>query len=91
MAEYEAELAAAPASFRRAVERAWGEPAADPAVHDGAFLLPLRAARQADRRLQPDRGDPRARKGDYHDLALPPRHAYVAFYLWLPRASASTR
>ena len=23
------------------------------------------------------------RKGDYHDLDLPPRHAYVAFYLWL--------
>ena len=42
--------------------------------------------------LQPDRGHRQTRKGDYHDSALPPRHAYVAFYLWL-RASepASTR
>ena len=25
----------------------------------------------------------RTQAGDYHDGALPPRHAYVAFYLWL--------
>ena len=34
---------------------------------------------------QPDRGDARTRKGDYHDLNLPPRHGYVAFYFWLTR------
>ena len=26
-----------------------------------------------------------SRKGDYHNLNLPPRHAYVAFYFWLTR------
>ena len=34
---------------------------------------------------QPDRGDARTRKGDYHDLNLPPRHGYVAFHFWLTR------
>ena len=41
--------------------------------------------------MQPDRGDRAARKGDYHDLTLAPRHAYVAFYFWLRARSASTR
>ena len=35
--------------------------------------------------VQPDRGDAFSRKGDYHNLNLPPRHAYVAFYFWLAR------
>ncbi len=35
--------------------------------------------------VQPDRGEPQARKGDYHDLTLAPRHAYVAFHFWLTR------
>ena len=35
--------------------------------------------------VQPDRGDSTSRKGDYHNLNLPPRHAYVAFYFWLTR------
>ncbi len=35
--------------------------------------------------VQPDRGDAFSRKGDYHNLNLLPRHAYVAFYFWLTR------
>ncbi len=35
--------------------------------------------------VQPDRGDPLQRKGDYHDLTLAPRHSYVAFHFWLTR------
>ena len=35
--------------------------------------------------LQPERGTPAARADEYHDLARVPRHAYVAFYLWLQR------
>ncbi|HEY1452141.1 MAG TPA: cobaltochelatase subunit CobN, partial [Roseiarcus sp.] len=31
------------------------------------------------------RGDVSSRKGDYHDLNLPPRHGYVAFHFWLTR------
>ena len=33
--------------------------------------------------IQPDRGNALDRKASYHDPDLPPRHAYVAFYLWL--------
>jgi cobaltochelatase CobN len=33
--------------------------------------------------VQPDRGRRASRGNDYHDPNLPPRHAYVAFYLWL--------
>jgi cobaltochelatase CobN len=33
--------------------------------------------------VQPDRGRRDSRKGEYHDTNLPPRHAYIAFYIWL--------
>ena len=33
--------------------------------------------------LQPDRGARAERHETYHDMQRPPRHAYVAFYLWL--------
>src|SRR5205814_371489 len=33
--------------------------------------------------LAPDRGRPGERRADYHDPALPPRHALIAFGLWL--------
>ncbi len=33
--------------------------------------------------LQPDRGSAAGHKAGYHDLASPPRHAYVAFYAHL--------
>jgi cobaltochelatase CobN len=33
--------------------------------------------------VQPDRGSTAHRKTEYHDPLLPPRHGYVAFYLWL--------
>ncbi len=31
----------------------------------------------------PIAGDAAARRADYHDTALPPRHGYIAFYIWL--------
>ena len=33
--------------------------------------------------LQPDRGSHADRKATYHDMTIPPRHAYVALYGWL--------
>ena len=33
--------------------------------------------------MQPDRGNKSTRQTEYHDAHLPPRHSYVAFYLWL--------
>ena len=29
------------------------------------------------------RGRRDSRKAEYHDANLPPRHAYIAFYIWL--------
>ena len=85
LAEYEAELAAAPADFRQSLLAAWGEPADDRDLFDGAFRLRLVRLGKLIVAVQPDRGDAFSRKGDYHNLNLPPRHAYVAFYFWLTR------
>jgi cobaltochelatase CobN len=50
----------------------------------GAFL-PFRAATFGNITvaLAPDRGRSADRRADYHDAALPPRHALLAFGLWL--------
>ncbi len=85
LAEYEAELALAPEPFRAAVSAAWGEAAEDALLIDGAFRFRFVRLGKLIVAVQPDRGDPQARKGDYHDLALAPRHAYVAFHFWLTR------
>jgi cobaltochelatase CobN len=85
LAEYQAELAATPVDFRQSLFAAWGDPADDRDAIDGAF--PFRFVRLGKLiiAVQPDRGDAPSRKGDYHNLNLPPRHAYVAFYFWLTR------
>ena len=36
-------------------------------------------------RFSPTAATRSSRKGDYHNLNLPPRHAYVAFHFWLTR------
>ncbi|MGC8201814.1 cobaltochelatase subunit CobN [Aliiroseovarius sp. PTFE2010] len=64
---------------------AWGAPEDDDSVTDGAFhFAALRLARTIVA-LQPERGTPKLRDDEYHDLSRTPRHAYVAFYLWLQR------
>ncbi|HEY3622034.1 MAG TPA: cobaltochelatase subunit CobN, partial [Roseiarcus sp.] len=85
LAEYEAELASTPSDFRQSLFAAWGEPAQDRDVIDGAFQLRFVRLGKLTVAVQPDRSDASSRKGDYHDLNLPPRHAYVAFYFWLTR------
>jgi cobaltochelatase CobN len=85
LAEYEAELASMPADFRRSLVAAWGEPAADRNAICGAFRLRFARLGKLIVAVQPDRGDALSRKGDYHDLKAPPRHAYVAFHFWLTR------
>ncbi|MDK9697281.1 MAG: cobaltochelatase subunit CobN [Siculibacillus sp.] len=83
LARYQALFAALPEPFRDSVRAAWGDPASDPDVADGAFrfaALDLGALTVA---VQPDRGRRDTRKTEYHDTSIPPRHGYVAFYLWL--------
>jgi cobaltochelatase CobN len=85
LAEYEAELASTSSDFRQSLFAAWGAPADDRDAIDGAFRLCFVRLGKLIIAVQPDRGDAPSRKGDYHNLNLPPRHAYVAFYFWLTR------
>ena len=80
---YRALFAMLPATARRRISEAWGEPAEDRSVRDGAFALRHLVAGNLVVAVQPDRGSPLDRKAGYHDPDLPPTHAYVAFYLWL--------
>jgi cobaltochelatase CobN len=80
---YRAALDTLPRALRDDLRDAWGTPDDDPDVEDGAFgfaALDLGGAMLA---LQPERGRPEGREDAYHDLSRVPRHAYVAFYLWL--------
>ncbi len=73
---YRAAFEELPQVFRESVIAAWGEPEEDFAfriVRIGNLLIGL----------QPERGQIQDRKAQYHDPSTPPRHSYVAFYLWL--------
>ena len=83
LADYTAMFAGMPEALRRAVTSAWGEPTDDPAVTDGWFTLRQFVSGHVTTALQPDRGDATDRRASYHDADQPPRHGYVAFYLWL--------
>lgn len=70
------ELASWPAEASQRVHDAWPR-----TVEEYAFrILDLGNVVIA---LQPDRGHAADRKAVYHDVALPPSPAYVAFYHWL--------
>jgi cobaltochelatase CobN len=85
LAEYEAELASTPPDFMRSLAEVWGEPAQDRDVIGGAFRFRFVRLGKLVVAAQPDRGDLSSRKGDYHNLNLPPRHGYAAFHFWLAR------
>ena len=80
---YRKALLKLPASLREDLEQAWGPPDKDPDCHDGAFLFAATRRGAALVALQPERGSRRRRDDEYHDLSRVPRHAYVAFYLFL--------
>ncbi|USI72543.1 cobaltochelatase subunit CobN [Sphingomonas morindae] len=80
---YRAALATLPAALVEAVAAAWGPPEADAAVAGGAFHFAAIEAGAALIALQPERATPEGRSDSYHDLGRCPRHAYIAFYLWL--------
>ena len=72
-----------PALFRLTVEAHWGAPAQDPDVAGGAFAFRLHRSGSVVSAIQPDRGSRLDRRVEFHDADLPPRHGYIAFYLWL--------
>jgi cobaltochelatase CobN len=80
---YAALLADLPSEMVARIRAAWGDPADDADVRDGAFRFRARAFGNLIIALAPDRGRSIDRRADYHDPALPPRHALLAFGLWL--------
>jgi len=85
LADYEAAFAQVPEAARSAMTERWGAPSADPFVKDGAFRLPVHRFGNACVAVQPARGYNIDAKESYHDPALPPPHAYLAFHVWLER------
>ena len=80
---YKSLFATLPATLRQSIQAAWGPAEADPAVQGGQFALRHIRSGNVTIALQPYRGAANDRKASYHDPDLPPRHAYVAFHLWL--------
>ncbi len=72
-----------PPGLSSPLRAAWGEAGDDVAAQDGMFQFRIVRAGNLLIAVQPDRGHIGARKTEYHDPLLPPRHGYVAFYLWL--------
>ncbi|WP_431016987.1 cobaltochelatase subunit CobN [Bradyrhizobium pachyrhizi] len=83
VADYRAALSGLPRQLQDDVGRAWGAPEDDPDCRDGAFHFAAICCGKSVIAVQPERGEVGQRDVDYHDLARTPRHAYVAFYLWL--------
>jgi cobaltochelatase CobN len=80
---YRGLLAQLPPEVGARIDAAWGAPAADPDARDGAYRFRARSFGNVIVALPPDRGRRDRRRADYHDAALPPRHALMAFALWL--------
>ncbi|MGC2342390.1 MAG: cobaltochelatase subunit CobN, partial [Methyloceanibacter sp.] len=83
LANYKRLLATLDAEAGAKIVAAWGAPDNDLSVRDGHFTLRFAHLGKLIAAIQPDRGNALDRKSSYHDPDLPPRHAYVAFYLWL--------
>jgi cobaltochelatase CobN len=83
LADYVRLLSELPPEIAEKIEASWGAPAGDPDCRDDTFHF--RAARFGNVlvALPPDRGRTSDRRAAYHDPALPPRHALLAFALWL--------
>ncbi|SFR76439.1 cobaltochelatase subunit CobN [Sphingomonas jatrophae] len=86
LSDYTAAFAMLPATVQGAVTERWGAPAEDPFVRDGAFRLAVHRFGNIALAVQPARGYNLDPKGSYHDPALPPPHAYLAFHIWLERS-----
>ncbi|MFS8122870.1 cobaltochelatase subunit CobN [Rhizobium sp. BR 250] len=89
LSDYRDFLAALPAAAATAVHATWGAAEQDEAFADGAFHFRVARFGQVFVALAPDRGRNEDRRVDYHDPALPPRHALVAFGAWMQRVAAA--
>ncbi len=86
LADYAKFLSSLPIEVAERIEEVWGDPADDPDGQDGAFRFRAAPFGNVLVALPPDRGRSNDRRAAYHDPALPPRHALLAFALWLRHA-----
>ena len=84
--EYARWRSALPKTFNDSINAAWGTPQDDPNFRDEALHLRALIVGNILIGFQPNRGAGGDRRESYHDAAAPPRHSYVAFYLWLQHA-----
>ena len=85
LATYRAALALLPQALQDDLASVWGDPEGD--CVDGHFHFAAQHFGRVLVALQPERGRATDRAAEYHDLSATPRHAYVAFYLWLQAQS----
>ncbi|MGD9502077.1 MAG: cobaltochelatase subunit CobN, partial [Methyloceanibacter sp.] len=83
LGDYRRYLAALPAEVSERIEAAWGVPENDSDCRDGAFRFRTASFGNVLVALPPERGRADERRATYHDQNLPPRHAVLAFGLWL--------
>jgi cobaltochelatase CobN len=81
LADYARLAARVPAAAMADVVAAWGEPEAD--APSGMFGVRFARFGKVTVAFAPDRGRSLDRRVEYHHPSLPPRHALVAFGLWL--------
>ncbi|MER9596928.1 MULTISPECIES: cobaltochelatase subunit CobN [unclassified Mesorhizobium] len=93
LADYLAFSTELPTAAITAVEAAWGKAEDETGLREGGVQaptakFPFRAATfgNVTVALAPDRGRSADRRADYHDPTLPPRHALIAFGLWLRKS-----
>ena len=82
--EYRALADTLPPEAMVAVNAAWGGPEED--APDGHFAFRHARFGNVTVAFAPDRGRSENRRVEYHDPALPPRHALLAFGLWMRKA-----
>jgi cobaltochelatase CobN len=87
--DYAQLLGGVPREATEKIFQAWGEPKDDFDMRGGAFRFRARWFGNVLVALPPDRGRTTRRRADYHDPLLPPRHALVAFGLWLQHVVAA--
>ena len=81
--DYRTGLAHLPQVLQDDLANTWGAPEDDADCRGGRFRFGAIECGNSIIAVQPERGDAHARDAGYHDLSRTPRHAYVAFYLWL--------
>jgi cobaltochelatase CobN len=89
LTDYRRLLATVPAEITGKIEAAWGDPGDDEDVKGGAFRFRATSFGNVMVALPPERGPIADRRAIYHDSALPPRHAVLAFGLWLRHVAKS--